>query len=89
MPHPHPIAVRLARLEAAYEQLVRTLGNDDVHRADVALGSHLTRALPRFKRMVEEHRAELAAALRAPSVHEIAADMVRLADLHATDTAGT
>lgn len=85
----HPIAERLGRLEAAYDALTVTLGHDDIHRYDLPLASHLALGMHGLRRLVEIHRAELASALRARPVHEIAADMVRLANAHATDTAGS
>lgn len=85
----HPIAVRLARLEAAYDALSVTLGHDDIRRHDWRLASHLALGMHGLRRLVEIHRAELASALRARPVHEMAADMVRLADERATDTAGS
>lgn len=85
----HPIAERLARLETAHDALSVALGHDDIHRRDWRLASHLALGLHGLKRLVDIHRAELASALRARPVHEIAAEMVALANAHATDTAGS
>lgn len=85
----HPLAERLARLEAAHDALAATLGHDDVHRRDWRLGSHLALGQHGLRRLIDIHRAELASALRAPSMRDMAAEMVTLADAHATDTAGS
>lgn len=85
----HPTAERLARLEAAYEALQATLGHEDIHRLNWRLASHLALGMHGLRRLVEITRAELASAMRAPSVSEIAVDMVRLANECATDTAGS
>lgn len=89
MPHLHPIAIRLARLEAAYEALAATLGHDDVARCDWRLASHLAIGQHGLRRLVQEHRAELASALHCTTMADMVADMVARANAHATDTAGS
>lgn len=85
----HPTAVRLARLEAAYEALQATLGHDDIHRHDLRLASHFALGMHGLKRLIDEHRADLASALHCSCFHEMVADMVARANRCATDTAGS
>lgn len=80
---------RLRRLQAALWALDATLGHDDITQHDWRLSSHLALGAHRLRTVVQQQAKEVAAAALAPSVGEMARQMVELANAKATDTAGS